>query len=204
MQIETFEVISLDEQHGDVMNELVSEEALAIIDKLDLSGQKGLLDEREADGERVTTRVPYREVTAEELAVFGAVLPRKVRLEVYRDGPIPLRVLQVAAHAKGFFESLEVWCPQNEHERDPLLIGIKGRYSQETRFILARWGEILEPLETLRQKARPIVLARAKQQLAEAKSAVAEFEATLDASIDAFLLGGEPKSVWLHTLSLAQ
>lgn len=40
MKTETYEVISLDEQNGEILNELVSEEALALIETLGLEGQQ--------------------------------------------------------------------------------------------------------------------------------------------------------------------
>ena len=43
MKVETYEAISLDEQGGEIINELVSEEALALIESLDLDGQRELI-----------------------------------------------------------------------------------------------------------------------------------------------------------------
>src|SRR4051812_13224919 len=127
MKVETYEAISVDEQNGTVLNEIVSEEALALIESLGLSGQRGLIDTRKVDGEEVQVRIPYRRVTSEELAVFSALMPNRVDLAAYADGPIPLRVLQVAAHARSldFFTSgIEVWCPEPGRD-DPVLVGVR-------------------------------------------------------------------------------
>jgi hypothetical protein len=206
MQIETYEAISLDEQHGDVVNELVSEEAMALIESLGLDGQKELLNEHDAGDEKVTTRAPYRTMTAEEAAVFGAVLPRHVSIDRYNDAPIPLRVLQVAAHAKtiDIFNKIEVWCPANPAAPDPLLVAWTGREFARYRkaFILARWGEVLEPLDTLRDKAAKILRTNVVAKIEEAREELNGLERGLDAHIAKYLNGGSAKSVWLN-LSIA-
>lgn len=96
MLVETYEAISIDEAtHG---NEEVNEEALALIGSLGLAGQQELLSERAVgDGETVVTRNPYRKMTGEEAHIFRAILPREVDIKKYSDGPIPVRVLQIAA-----------------------------------------------------------------------------------------------------------
>jgi hypothetical protein len=206
MQIETYEAISLDEQHGEIVNELVSEEAMSIIDALGLDGQKELLSEHETDGESVTTRAPYRTMTAEESAIFGAVLPRHVTIDRYNDAPIPLRVLQVAAHARtiDMFNRIEVWCPANPAAPDPLLIAWSGKeFSRDRKaFILARWGEVLEPLDVLRDKAAQILRTNVVAKIEEAREELNGLERGLDAHIAKYLHGGSAKSVWLN-LSIA-
>jgi hypothetical protein len=198
MKVETYEAISVDEQGGAIINEQVSEEALALIDALDLGGQKELLSERESGEEAVTTRIPYRQMTAEERAVFGTLFERRISLAKYNDGPIPLRVLQVAAHAMEMFDGIEVWCPEKGRD-DPLLVGVKGgteyNWAQTRvggdRFILARWGEVLQPLEALRDKAREILTATAATNINETRAKLAAFEAGFRARIDVFLLTGK-------------
>lgn len=207
MNVETYEVISVDEQHGNVINELVSEEALALIESLDLAGQRKLVEERQAGDESVIVRAPYRKMSAEEMAVFSAILPRQVPLAKYSDGPVPLRVLQIAAHAKDLYENLVVWCPANADDPDPLLVGVNGysswsKTARET-FILARWGEILEPLDALRDKARGILRSAIGARIADAKAKLAAFEAAADAKLDLFLRTGEDASE-LFTLHLSR
>ena len=194
-QVETYEAISLDEQDGIVVNEEVSEEALALIESLGLSGQKQLLAEKDAGGEVVTVRSPYRLITAEELAVFGAIMPNRTQLEKYDGGPVPLRVLQIAAHAKPLFDELQVWAPEPGRD-DPLLVGVNGgsSWGGSVRlggkvFVLARWGDVLQPFEALRAKAREILKARVMKSLAKAKAEITAFEQTIDAGLDAHLLG---------------
>lgn len=197
MKVETYEVISVDEQNGAIVNDLVSEEALALIEQLDLKGQRELVAETKCDGETVVTRNPYRRMTAEEMAIFGTVLPQRHLLRSYADGPIPLRVLQIAAHAKDLFDQLQVWCP-DPGQQDPLLVGQKGGHNHDRAnwlttsgefFILARWGEILEPLDVLRTKAAGKLISKARAEIAEAKGNLATFEMMVERSIDSFLQG---------------
>lgn len=200
MKVETYEVISVDEHNGDVVNELVSEEALALIEALDLGGQRGLLAERKVSGETVTTRNPYRRMTQEEMNIFTTLMPNRHVLARYDEGPLPLRVLQVAAHAKELYDELQVWAPEPGRD-DPILVGVEGgsNYGHGARvggklFLLARWGEHLDELDTLRAKAKQSILARTKAEIAEARSGLASFEAGLEAKIDGYLHGGRDAS----------
>jgi hypothetical protein len=208
MNVETYEVISIDEQHGSVINEQVSEEALALIETLGLQGQRSLIETRTLDGEEVQTRNPYRLMTGEEQAIFGTLMPNRVKLADYRDGPIPLRALQVAAHAKALdcFDDIEVWCPQPGRD-DPILVGVtkataENRWRGELR-LLARWGdEVLLSLDELRDKAKPIIASRLRAAIAKARGSITAFESGLDDKIDAYLHGGENETAHIYGLNL--
>lgn len=80
MLVETFELEEVAEQPPEL-----EAEAVALIEKLGLDGQQ--------------TRIPYRKMTEEETFVYGILCPMRTPLKKYKEGPIPLRVLQVAAHA---------------------------------------------------------------------------------------------------------
>lgn len=193
MKVETFEAISLDvARDGSVVNEQVSEEALALIETLDLGGQRSMLQKKNVGGEEVVVRNPYRRMSAEELAIYSVLMPNRVELAKYSDGPIPLRALQVAAHAQSldcFDKGLEVWCPQPGRD-DPLLVGVrKGQYDSRELYMLARWGDELLELVELRAKALPIVLAKVRGDIAKAKGELASFEAGLEDKVTAYLCG---------------
>ena len=148
MSVETYEVPEVDCE-GNVESD---EEALALIEKMGLAGQQNLNAKRE-NGEIV--RCPYRTMTREERFVYGQICPSKTKLTDYASGPVPLRVLQVAAHAQEMFDYLYVWHPSDPHQKDPLLVGYRGKYdsSPEKTFMLARWGDVLVPLSELRSIA---------------------------------------------------
>lgn len=187
MQIETYETLSIDvDADGNPVNEVVSEEALALIEALGLEGQQSLVAKKDIDSDTtVETRVPYRLMTGEERAIFATLFPIKTPIALYKGDAIPLRVLQVAAHAKDCDLQLFVLHPATDiRQNDPVLIGervTKVQYSWgngETRetFILARWGDALDDLNTLREKALPKVIAKLT---ADAKIAAGKFEAVV-------------------------
>jgi hypothetical protein len=184
MLIETYEVLSLDvDAEGHVINEVVSEEALALIETLGLEGQQALVQRTAtADGETVETRIPYRQTTAEEKAIFATLFPIKTPIHKYKGDAIPLRALQVAAHARTYDLELYVLHPAtNIRQDDPVLVGeakvapsASNGYQGREMYLLARWGEALDDLDTLRAKALPKAIAKLT---AEAKLAASKFEA---------------------------
>jgi len=189
MQVETYEVISADPSQGDnaLVNELESEEAQRLIQELGLSGQAELLSEKESG---VTTRNPYREMTVIEDRVYSVLLPTRVVLAEYSAGPIPLRVLQVAAHAMEFFPRLEVWYEPGSRD-DPLLVGCDNTNTWLIRIshLLARWGEVLQPFSGLVELAKPRLRAKWAKQVSDGLEERQSFLQTIDAQIEAHFAG---------------
>jgi hypothetical protein len=174
MQIETYEI---EESKDELALMACDSEALELIEKLGLEGQKSLSDKE------TVTRFPYRKMTKEESNVYGLLFPQRSLLEKYKDGIIPLRVLQVAAHCKelDFLENITVWYPENADITDPVLVGTRKdpekSYITEV-YILARWGSALESLEALAVKAKKMWIERAKSELINISSKVkADIEA---------------------------
>jgi hypothetical protein len=164
MQVETYEYHELAEETTEDV-----EQAKGLIDQLNLSGQKELLVK---DG-----RQPYPQATAEQLFVFQTLCPVEEKLNSYSRTTIPLRVLQVAAHAKDLFEELLVWDVAGA-DKDPVLVGANKNGWSKTYFLLARWGEELE--------AWPILLKRALEKKRaslkdHAKSMAAKWKVISDA-----------------------
>jgi hypothetical protein len=180
MLVETFEVT---ETGADGKPEC-DKEALAIIEKLGLKGQQTLIAPNQEGA-----RCPYRKMTAEEFFVYSILCPQKTELTNYSDESIPLRVLQVAAHAVTLekFTTLEVWHPENADIKDPVLVGIVGKYSDREHFILARWGATLDSLETLKALAckvkKDIILAGINTAIEAAKAELSAVSAMSDYAI---------------------
>lgn len=191
MNIETYEVC----EESDMTPE-ADEEALAIIEELGLEGQRALFQPRD-DGE--LNRNPYRTLTDEEARIYGALLPDHQTLADFSASPIPVRVLQVAAHAKQFFKHLEVW--HKHGTPDPLLIG-RVEHSYGTPYILARWGDDLKSLASMRGEAGAIIKARAlaaqRKVLAEVQGAISAIEAMQPE--DAILSKVAPESCYVSPL----
>lgn len=198
MQIETYEV---EEITGEMGIMAADAEAIDLCEKLGLVGQKQLANPDTA------TRNPYREITAEERAVFEACFPNKTALENYSDGIIPLRVLQLVAHCKSenLFSKFEVWHPQRG-QVDPLLVATRTvrpagwNWDRTDTFLLARWGDALESIDKLREKAKKILTVKWGNKLREARAEVLASDEQLEARIDEHLLGikahGEPQFYW--------
>ena len=177
MLVETYETPEVDE-NGTVECEA---EALELIESLDLDGQRALTKQGE-DGELI--RVPYPKMSKEQKVVLKALFPKSTELPKYSDQAIPLRVLQVAAHAKDLFDCLLVWHPENADEKDPYLIGRNGtEYGSNELYMLARWGDELKPWGEMVDKAANIIrgsrLMCLRKALSETKSAI---EATEEAT----------------------
>jgi len=153
MKIETFEQTEIS---GVNPKEENCEEAIQLIEKLGLIGQHEMVTK--VDGQDM--RCPYREMNIKELKVYECLFPVKTEIKNYKQGMIPLRVLQVAAHADslGYFNGLYVWS-ERSRPRDPLLVGLKKQQNSwggtdHVFFILARWGEALESFEVLYERAK--------------------------------------------------
>jgi hypothetical protein len=183
MQVETYEALEVDCE-GNVESD---SEAVALIEKLGLAGQQKLIRRTESGGGTIVSRNPYRKLTAEESFVYRELCPEQCKVAEYDAGPIPLRVLQVAAHAADHFKELQVWAATSVAIKDPVLVGVKtervaGRSWDDTvTFILARWGDVLEPFDKLLEKASASFRARhagtCNTIIAKARAAAAEIEA---------------------------
>lgn len=187
MEVKTYEV---EEVTGEMGIMAADSEAIELCQKYGLVGQQRL-----ANGE-TATRVPYREITMEEKNIFEACFPNKTKLENYSGGIIPLRVLQVVAHCKEskLFDEYYVWHP-NPGQTDPVLVGHRKMrpegWSFDTTvvFLLARWGDSLESLEVLREKAKKILAAKWGSKLQIVQAEASQSSATLDARISEHLHG---------------
>lgn len=199
MKVETYEVEELKGSEATTM--AADSEALDLCRALQLEGQLKLADTK------TDTRCPYREMSAEEHGVYSVVFPTKTLLAHYRDGIIPVRVLQVAAHATelGFFnKGLYVWHPP-AHQKDPLLVGVRSEmrdgesWESDAHYILARWGESLATLEELKVKARALLVERWKNKLKRIKAEVDTALLTIESRIDERLNeggSGDPYFNW--------
>jgi len=182
LAVETFEVLELTSS-GDITQ---TEETLRLISDLKLKGQQSLVNK---DSKSI---FPYRKITQQERNIYLTLCARSVKLEEYDDEVIPVRVLQVIAHAKDLFKELRIWCPENGDKCDPILVGTKVNpertYIDET-FLLARWGNELLSLEELIPKVTEKVKAKLQTKLAASKSKMENDQLCVDSAIKEFVLG---------------
>lgn len=139
MLVETFECEETTEETPNM-----SEEAITLMQQLGMSQQIEKMVKKSDTGDSL--RCPYRELTGEEFFIYSTLCPERTSLRIYSASPIPLRVLQVAAHAKSFFDEMQVWHVSSPAIKDPVLVGIMGNAydTSAKRYILARWGESLD------------------------------------------------------------
>lgn len=156
LQIETFECTETAEEPIEL-----SEEAAELIERMGLTGQASFI--KRDDKGSVESRCPYRLMTEEEISVYRTLCPSEVKIEKYDAAPIPVRVLQIAAHAKQVIPgvSLLVWDKEKNEVKDPVLVGCTGyEWSPDKTYILARWGEQLDTFATLFDMASKAVKGR--------------------------------------------
>lgn len=164
MQVETFEC-------SETASEPIEagEEAIALIESLGLRGQKALVGTNEKTAQ--DERSPYREMRRDEQFVYSMLCPEKMTADEYDAAPIPLRVLQVMAHAKslGLFNSFQIWDKESVAVKDPVLVARVGEEWQSNAklYILARWGEVLESWPTLLAQAIKIFNEKRKSAFAK-------------------------------------
>ena len=185
MEIETYEVQEVDEQTVDQ-----ADECAALIEQLGLKGQQRFV--AKAD-DTTPGAFPYRKMTAEERNIYMMILPQRTKLTDFSDGLIPLRVLQVAAHASQLQTgTLYVWHPSSADIKDPLLtLRIGSDYGAQEWFMLARWGEVLDNLETLRAKAREIWIAKTRAAVETVRAQADRDLSMLAVKVEEYLVGGD-------------
>lgn len=168
MEVETFEQTELLAGKEEVE---CTQEQIDLINQLGLEGQKKLINkDEETDEENVC---PYRLMTDREQSIYEKLFSRKIKLEEYSAGPIPLRVLQVAAHAKTLPDviiGVSVWYEPTTADKDPLLVGNTAKWNEF--FLLARWGDALRPFEELAKEAGRRIKQETINKLEEIKTQV--------------------------------
>jgi len=195
MEVETFEV--LERETGEQAPEMEAE-AIEIIEALGLTGQQGLIVEPGEAEVAVKTRIPYRKIKADEEAIYKVLCPSSCLIEEYEAGPIPLRVLQVAAHAKEldfFNEGLHVCYAPDVQTKDPLLVGHRKSipagttWARTETFILARWGDVLLSMEELYELAKEKWMETTKGACVKVKAETDILLASLEAAAIRHLAG---------------
>lgn len=180
MQIETYEI---EEETSGTQSE-TDEQSIALIEKLGLDGQKKLIS---TDGK---SRLQYPEMTQQEHNVYKAVFPVHTDLKKYEGCIIPIRVLQVAAHAQEFCFDVQVWHKRNPR-LDPLLVGRigSGPYNIQKLLKLARWGDALLDFSELIKEARMAIRTRIEAEQQERISSAQGILNRLDAIVEAEVTG---------------
>lgn len=190
MKVETYEV-EVHEGLAETAPErcAMEKEAVELCQTLGLTGQLALVSPKPAPNEGVVLpRTPYRRTTKEERFVIDALCPASTPLQRYDGEAVPLRVLQVAAHAiqSGLFAEIVVRHRDHAIVKDPWLLGRRqpeGSQSWERHdYLLARWGEALDDWSALVAKAVAAWAAKAKAGIVAARQEMVRDEALLESA----------------------
>lgn len=175
MLVETFE--QKVEHHPEAC-----EEASRLIEELGLVGQQTLTNPEQAE-----TRCPYRQWHADEMEVYSLLCPSTDKAEDYDADTIPLRVLQVLAHAKSLeiYETFRVLHAANPAVKDPVLVGVPTgqQWSRSKWHILARWGAELDEFPVLADKAARLKAAKMLDEVLKVRAEVEVIVARVEAAI---------------------
>lgn len=155
-QVETYECSEVAAEPPDI-----SEEAAKMIRELKLTGQERMLKQAESGGVVTQHRMPYRRMREDERFVYETLCPTKTDVQTFAGEPMPLRVLQVLAHARELdaFETVRVWHQADSEIKDPVLVGERkerpegSSFDRTILYILARWGEELDEWPALVKRA---------------------------------------------------
>lgn len=183
MQIETYEIEEVNSSEAASM--AADSEAIELIEKLGLTGQKGLVNTDTA------TRFIYPVMTNLQVLVYGACFPQKCSIESFAHEVIPVRVLQVAAFCRDFPQTkyLEVWHTAIP-KKDPVLVGRETSYSGRN-YLLARWGDSLESFEALTAKAQALLRIQWENRIRKIEAHANDLRQNMDNYIATALSGGE-------------
>ncbi len=173
MKVETYETAVFEDTAD---NAIVEGEMLNLIEELGLEGQKEVSNAGNAD---TTGLCPYRKMTKRELKVFKLCFPRETTMETYKESLIPLRVLQVASHAKKWLPVIKVWHPE-PGKPDPVLVGFESTQWGAQPFLLARWGDALDVFETLAEKAKKFACSKLAMSMKKAQTEIDGLKALLN------------------------
>lgn len=165
MKVETYETAVFSEKPE---NLALQGEILQLIEDLNLEGQKELAH----SASDTKGLCPYRKMTAREVKVFKLCFPRETKLTEYKECLIPLRILQVASHAKEWFPKILVWHPEPGLP-DPILVGYEKASWDGEPFLLARWGEALDTFEILCEKAKKLAISKLTVSMCKAETELA-------------------------------
>lgn len=186
MKVETYEIT---EQLCDVDQAEEVEKARELIEELELEGQKQFIS---PDG----VTIPFRQMTTEETNVYSVLLKSRCDVNKFSYSLIPARVLGIIKMFRNSFDKgMEV--RYSEADKDPILVGKmqnKERSYQNDDFILARWGEELEPMSVLREKAMKVYRAKTKAELESIRMRVITAINTIDSASPDILITETPKT----------
>jgi hypothetical protein len=158
------------------------EKQVALIRELGLVKQEALIVKSAEGKEQVC---PFREITLHEKRIYEGILESKCLVEDYTAGPIPVRVLEVLKEAKQCpqFIRYQVWYETTGENKDPVLVAHTGvnDWTSNKIYLLARWGEVLRPIDEMARLAGQI---KKEKVIASLRTIISKAKAYLEVAPD--------------------
>jgi hypothetical protein len=144
-------------------------------------------------------------MTQEEGIIYDILLPKCCKVEEYKEEQIPLRVLQVLSHARSleFFESFQIMYPENADVKDPVLVGTKKDGYNDARFILARWGEVLQSIPELTEIAMKKYAKQVRASAVKKESEIISKVSAIKKATDEEIYNDQFIEYWQRAFTLA-
>lgn len=135
------------------------------VEKLNLVGQLSVVRTKEK------SPIPFPQMNSSMMTVYGALCPRKQKLEEFDGGAIPMRVLEAAqlCTREAYFDQMYVW--SDTSKPDPVLVGMKkvirsgSTMPSEVFYLIARWGDELRAFAELKKMAVERLIADRRRKL---------------------------------------
>lgn len=133
------------------------------IDQLQLEGQSSLLKNNKSP-------IPFPIMNKEEYRIYNNLFNNKVKVESYKEETLSNDVLKLVALAKteNYFRYMEVW--YSKEIPDPILVGVtypEDNTWDRTFYLMARWGDVLLDLPSLKKKVAESIAKQVKVEIDE-------------------------------------
>lgn len=137
------------------------------VEELQLEGQKTIVVSGKSP-------VPFLWMNSAIVSTFETLCPTKVLISKYSKTPIPIEILELASLSikEKYFDKIEIW--YNEKEVDPVCIGYKndpkqkGDWAREfyaAKYLIGRWADVKESLDSLVKSAKLVFIQNRKTEL---------------------------------------
>lgn len=173
-------------------SEEFTDEAKALCEKLGALGQETFY------GVENASPCPYRKMTKQEFAVYKTVLPVRETIDKFDAGPIPLRVLQIGAHAMELLPGTLVVWHAGVGKDDPLLTLRQGSEYNGEYYLLARWADELEEFSVLMKRAVDAGVDELMREIAKIEQEITAWKASASSAIASRLREGKTDMPSIH------
>lgn len=134
------------------------------VESLGLAGQLKLMQNASNSSASPNPFTPMNTVMQR---VYETLCPSKMNYKDYDKSAIPVEVLDLIALAEreGYFVDIKIW--YDDKTPDPIAVGY-GSHQYEfmrPKFLIAKWGDVIEPFDQLLLRARKIFFKQRKAEL---------------------------------------